>query len=252
MRFQGMGAAARVKACVPQRFAGVDIPDAGDARLIEQEVFQRPGRSSEQFAEVRGCEFARKSVSAECGESRTFFGRIPGMNAAKVTAVRESQDAPSRFECDIHVNAIFGLVGPSKELFCIGEPRQLAIEPEVQGEHAAVQDQKNVFASTINLQNSTACGEVGNKSSGLRFYSDEMQDVDITDPLSLNQGTQCADDRFDFREFRHGINRSGARLESERMLRRTGFCSFAERREDGLSFVPVGKLIGIVAAARLP
>ena len=40
LRVQGVGAAAGVKAGVPQRFAGVDIADAGNTRLIQQKVFQ--------------------------------------------------------------------------------------------------------------------------------------------------------------------------------------------------------------------
>ena len=38
LRFQGVGAAARVEASVPKRFTRVDITNPRDARLIQQEI----------------------------------------------------------------------------------------------------------------------------------------------------------------------------------------------------------------------
>lgn len=37
---EGIGAAAGMETSVPEGFAGVDIADAGDAGLIEQEVLE--------------------------------------------------------------------------------------------------------------------------------------------------------------------------------------------------------------------
>jgi hypothetical protein len=170
---------------MPQRFAGVDIPDTGNACLIEQEILQRSGGSGEQLAEMRGTKCVRKSVGTQCFESRAFFDGVPSMNAAEMAAVRKAENALAEFECHINVNAIFGLVGPLKKFFCIGEPDQLAIEAEVQGEQASIQDQKNVFASAIHALNVAARGELSHTCCGLRFHGDGMQDVDAADALPL-------------------------------------------------------------------
>jgi hypothetical protein len=138
---------------VPERLAGVDITETGDTRLIEEEIFQRAGRGGEQFSEMHGSEFARKSVSTERRESGALFGRVPCVDSAKVAAVGKAKDAVAQFECDIDVDAIFGLVGPLKEFLCIREPDKLAIEAEMQGEQTTIQNKENVFASTLHTLN---------------------------------------------------------------------------------------------------
>jgi hypothetical protein len=81
------------------------------------------------------------------------------MNAAKVAAVRKSEDTPRQFECDIDVYPCFGCVGTSEQFGSVPEPHKLAVEPEMQSEQAAIQDEKNVFASTINTLNAAASAE---------------------------------------------------------------------------------------------
>jgi hypothetical protein len=107
------------------------------------------------------------------------------MNAAEMAAVGKAENALAKFECHINVDAIFGLVGPLKKFLCIRKPDKLAIEAEVQGEQAAIQNKENVFASAIHTLNVAARGELSHTCCGLRFHGDGMQDVDAADALPL-------------------------------------------------------------------
>src|SRR5260370_8835786 len=88
--------------------------------------------------------------------------------------------------------------------------------------------------------------------SGLGLCSDGVKDVNATNSPILDQGTERSNDGFDFREFGHERStRSRARLERECVFPRVRRGRIAERRENGFALVPVGKLIGVMAAARL-
>src|SRR5437660_10579643 len=79
-----------------------------------------------------------------------------------------------------------------------------------------------------------------------------MKDVNTTDSPTLHKGAGRASDGFHFREFRHGRGTgSSSRLESERMLSSLCLSGIGERGENGFAFVPVGKLVGVMAAPRL-
>src|SRR5712692_7811007 len=120
------------------------------------------------------------------------------------------------------------------------------------GQDAAVQIKKNIFAFAIDGANAAALGMAGEMRSSLRLCGDRMKDVNASDSPGLDEGTERADDSFDFREFRHERSTgSKTRFESERVFPRARFGSIAERGENGFAFVPVGKLIGVVAATRL-
>jgi hypothetical protein len=82
----------------------------------------------------------------------------------------------------------------------------------MQGEQAAIQNEENVFASTLHTLNASARPELSYMECGLWFDGDGMQNVDATDTLPLNERTQRADDSFDFREFWHESGGSGTRL----------------------------------------
>ena len=64
-----------------------------------------------------------------------------------MAAVGETEDAFVEFEGYVHVDVIDGflaglvggLVGALEKLFCIGEPDELAVEFEVQGDAAAIE-----------------------------------------------------------------------------------------------------------------
>src|SRR5260370_34982378 len=86
---------------------------------------------------------------------------------------------------------------------------------------------------------------------GLWLGCDGMQDVDAADPTILNERTERSHDSFYFWQLRHeGGGESRPRLEGKGMFSSVRFDSVAERGENGLSFIPVGKLAGIGAANR--
>ena len=117
-------------------------------------------------------------------------------------------------------------------------------------EQAAVQREKYIFAFAIDGSNSAALSKAGNMRSRLGLCGDGVKDVNATDSPILDQGTERSNDSFDFREFGHERRtRSRTRLERECVFPRVRLGSIAERREDGFAFIPVGKLIGVMAAA---
>src|SRR5713226_2061839 len=120
------------------------------------------------------------------------------------------------------------------------------------GQQAAVQDEKNIFALALDDANAAALGTAGEMRSVLRLCGDGMKDVNAMDSPILDERAYGADDSFHFREFRHGRGtESRARLESKRVLPCGCLGSIAEWRENGFAFIPVGKLIGVMTAARL-
>src|SRR5260370_2742520 len=116
----------------------------------------------------------------------------------------------------------------------------------------AVQDEKHILAFAIHDANAATLGLKGDARSGLRLRGDRVKDADATDSPTLGEGTERANDRFHFREFRHtGWTGSRTRFERERVLSLFRLGSVAERPKDRLAFVPKRKLIGIMTAARL-
>src|SRR5712691_8504368 len=79
-----------------------------------------------------------------------------------------------------------------------------------------------------------------------------MQDVNTTDAPVLKEGAERSNYSFYLRKFRHKTTPgSGTGFESERVFARVRFGGIAERRENRSALAPVGKLIGVVAAAGL-
>ena len=175
------------------------------------------------------------------------------MDATKVTAVGESEDTVPELQGKIDVNSVFTLVGAFEELLGVRKPKKLAIEPEMHGEKATVEMKKNIFPLAANGSNASALGEPRKMRGGLWLGCDGMQDVDAADPTILNERTERSHDSFYFWQLRHeGGGESRPRFEGKGMFSSVRFGSVAERGENGLSFIPVGKLVGIVAATRLP
>src|SRR5712692_9328517 len=75
------------------------------------------------------------------------------------------------------------------------------------GQDAAVQIKKNIFAFAIDGANAAALGMAGEMRNSLRLCGDRMKDVNASDSPGLDEGTERADDSFDFREFRHERSR---------------------------------------------
>jgi len=167
-------------------------------------------------------------------------------------AIGKAEDAIVEFEGDVDVHAVFALVGTLQQLLRVSEPEKLAVEFEMHGQQAAVQDEKNIFTLALDRANAAALRMAGEMRSNLRLGDDRMKNVNATDSPALDKGTQRANDSFYFWKFRHGgWTRSRARLKRERVLPRFFFGGIAEGRKNGFAFIPVRKLIGIVAAAKL-
>src|SRR5258708_2098103 len=119
-------------------------------------------------------------------------------------------------------------------------------------QQAAVQNEKHIFAFATDGSYAAALDLASDMRSGLGLCSDGVKDVNATDSPILDQRTERSNDGFDFREFGHERRtRSRTRLERECVFPRVRLGSIAERRENGFALVPVGKLIGVMAAARL-
>jgi hypothetical protein len=125
------------------------------------------------------------------------------VNAAEVAAIGETEDAFVQFEGDIHMHALFTMVGAFQKFFATRKPEELAIEPKMHCQQAAVQDEKHVLAVAIDGANAAAFGMAGDMRSGLRLRGDGMKYVNATDSPALDKGTERTDDSFHFREFRH-------------------------------------------------
>lgn len=119
---------------VPEGFAGIDVADAGDAGLIEEEFLDGALGSCEEGREFFGGELGRDGVDAEAGQGGIGFGGVVDLNAAEMATVGETEDAFVEFEGYVNVGAGFGggLVGFGEEFFGVGEPEELAVEFEME------------------------------------------------------------------------------------------------------------------------
>src|SRR6267143_4652606 len=195
---------------VPQRFAGIDIADSRNVRLVQQEIFQRALRTVKQFAESDWCETARERIDAQNGEPGAFCDGFPSVHSAEMAPVRKPENALLQFQRDIHMNAAFCPVGAHQKFLRIRKPDELAVQTEVHRQQAAVQKQKHILPVALDRSNSLTFRKSGKMDRSLRFSSNRVQDVNTPDALSTNQGTQSANHGFYFREFRHG-NKGGLR-----------------------------------------
>jgi len=134
----GVGGAGGVDAGVPEGFAGIDVADTCDAGLIEEKFFDGAFGSCEESCEFLDGETGGDGVDAEAGYGGVGFGGLPDLNAAEMAAIGETEDAFVEFEGYVNVDAsfVFGLVGFGQEFFGVGEPEELAVEFEVEGDNS--------------------------------------------------------------------------------------------------------------------
>src|SRR5690349_11215212 len=114
------------------------------------------------------------------------------------------------------------------------------------------QDEKQVFAFAIDDANALSLSMTRDTRSGLRLCGNGVKDVNAMYSPTLHEGKECASNGFHFWEFRHERttgSRSG--LESKRMFSSLRFGCIAKRRKNRFPLVPVGELIGVMAATRL-
>src|SRR6266403_5168940 len=105
-----------VQLCVPQRFARIDIPDPGDARLIQQELLQGTFRSSQARMKFLCRESIRKRIHSQLFEWWAGFFRLPRVHPPEMPSVGKPQHTFSKLQRDINVYAYFVEVGPLQQL----------------------------------------------------------------------------------------------------------------------------------------
>jgi hypothetical protein len=167
LRFERVGAAARVEAGAPERFAGVDIADAGYVGLIQQEVFQWALGSGEQLGQARWGEIAREGIDTENREPRAILSRFPSVNATEVAAIGEAEDTFVEFDGDIDMDPVLALIGTLQQFFRICKPEELAVEFEMYSSQPTVQNKQHILAFAIGGLNATALGLAGDMGSKL-------------------------------------------------------------------------------------
>jgi len=197
------GREARVEACVPHGFGGVDIADAGDASLIEKKLLERAARRGEERFEKLRREFAGKRVNAERLNAGAGFARSEKMNAAEVAAIGETEDAAVKFQCNIDVNFVRGTVGAGEQVLGGVEPQKPAVEAEVNGEDAAVKFDDEIFSVASDGVNSLPLCGLNEACGRLRFGGDGMENVDAKDFSAHDERTNGLRYGFNFWKFGH-------------------------------------------------
>lgn len=112
-----IGAAPRIEPGVPHRFAGVDVADSRDTRLVQQEFLERAARGSKKAGEVPRSEFFREGINTQGFETCTIFSGFEKMNAAEVTAIGKTEDAAVEFEGHVDVDVVMRHVSFGQEIF---------------------------------------------------------------------------------------------------------------------------------------
>jgi hypothetical protein len=204
LRLQGVGAAAWVQTSAPERFTRVDVAEAGDTRLVQEEVLQGTFRCGEQLSKTIRGEVARETVDAKNVQARANIDGFPVVNAAEVAAIGKTKDTFVQFESDIDMRAGLTLIGALEQFLAVDKPEKLAVELKVHGEQSAIQNEEHIFAPAIDDANATALSFAAHKRIGLRLRGDGVKDMDTTDSPALDKRTQRANNGFHFREFRHG------------------------------------------------
>jgi hypothetical protein len=117
------------------------------------------------------------------------FGGFPGVNAAEVAAIDETEDTFVQFEGNVHVHTLFTLVSTFQQFFAARKPQELAIEPKMHCQQAAIQNEKHILAFAIGDADAAALRVAGDLRSGLGLCGDGVKDVNATDSPTLDQGS---------------------------------------------------------------
>src|SRR5260370_11385826 len=121
--------------------------------------------------------------------------------------IGKAEDHFVQFESKINVHAIFAPVGTLQQFFVICKPKKLAVEPEMDCQQPAIQNEKYVLAFATDSANAPALAKAGNVRGGLRLRGYRVKDMNAADSPSLHEGTERANDCFHFRPF---MQKSGA------------------------------------------
>jgi hypothetical protein len=83
---------------MPEGFDGVDVANACDSGLVEEQFFQRTARGGQEFCEVSRRESWREGIDTEGFDRGSGVGGFVRVDAAEMAAVGESEDAFVEFE----------------------------------------------------------------------------------------------------------------------------------------------------------
>src|SRR5258708_16821011 len=83
-------------------------------------------------------------------------------------------------------------------------------------QQAAVQDEKHILAFAIDGSNAAGLRFAGDLRSCLRLRGDGVKNVNATDPPIPDEGTERADDSFNFRKLK--LDRKSTRLNSSHQI----------------------------------
>ena len=144
--------AARIESGAPERFAGVDVADAGDARLIDERDFHGAIRAAENIREGFPGKTWRERVRAEgCDAGNFLRGPMP-LDAAEMPRIDERESAAIELEENVHVNV------RGRQLRGCVEPEELAVEAKVEDEAASGKREKQIFSATLDAEDFGVAG----------------------------------------------------------------------------------------------
>ena len=185
----------RVHAGAEQRLVGVDVPDAGDAALVEQERLDRRARGLGERVQVLAGEVALERLDAEAGveegvERLRAERELAGAEAARVV---EDEHVVAEVEPHPHV------------------PRRRGRVEQERAGHAQVHEQEDVvgelpdevLAAAGELLDDAALDRRGQLGRRERPGPARVEHLHGLERASFDVGRQMAADRLDFGELGH-------------------------------------------------
>ena len=87
---EGIRGTARIETGVPESFNGIDIADACNPGLIQEELFQWAAGSGEALVKKRRRELRRERVEAERTQGSASGNRWPVVHSSKMALIGEA------------------------------------------------------------------------------------------------------------------------------------------------------------------
>jgi len=168
-----------------QRFIRIDISHSRDKRLIQQEGFDVALvalQSREKFSEID----RQRIGSGACEEIRQFVKIFEPAELADVV---------------INESAGIELEHSARKLTRRGVPEQFASHSEMHIEDASFEFEIDLLAAPMNMSDGGA-GEALGRAPKIAACDAMRGNGSVADGLAEDMGSDRADDRFDFREFR--------------------------------------------------
>jgi hypothetical protein len=181
----------------PERFIDIDIAQAGDAALVEQQGFQAPFEAGELFAENRQGKGAMEGFGPQMGQVGLGIrddepaSEFAGITVTEAAAVVERQD---------EAVMVGGRAGG-------GCPVELAGHTKMDEQIRTAGEMENdVFGPTFKGLDGLTLKR-GDKTGGCEGRDGAVpEDFDLAERAPFNTGpAQIAHDRFNFGQFRHEV-----------------------------------------------